>query len=170
MTDYKKVAVHDVRDVLWKELQGASLMDPNNYYADGFMEPLVPIIPAQQVPEFNNLLPGKTYLIYDILQTSTGVAWWMSQETITLTVASISTTEIQTIINFITDVFRRYDTSAKEVNLQISTASPFKFHFFRLESSDPVQAFHNEGGFMSGIISVTYSYSRDLDPDTGRYL
>ena len=169
MTDYKKVAVHDVRNVLWQELQSANLFDPKNYYADGFIEPLVPIIPAQQVPEFNNLLPGKTYLVYDILQSGVGVAWWMSQETITITVVSRDTTEIQTILNFITDVFRRYDQSAKETNLQISTASPYNFHFFRLESADPIQAFHDEGGFMNGIISITYAYTRDLDPVTGRY-
>ena len=169
MTDYKKVAVHDVRNVLWQELQDANLFDLNDYYADGFTQPLVPIIPAQQVPEFNNLLPGKTYIIYDILQSGLGVAWWMSQETITLNVVSRSTTEIQTILNFITDVFRRYDQSAKETNLQLSPSTPYNFHFFRLESADPIQAFHDEGGFMNGIISITYAYTRDLDQNTGRY-
>lgn len=169
MTDYAKVAVYDVRNTLWQELQDANLLDPNNYYADGFSSPLIPIIPAQQVPEFNNLLPGKTYLIYDLIQSGVGVAWWMSQETITFTIVSRDSTEILAISNLITDVFRRYDKTAKDINLQLSSTSPFTFHFFRLDSSDPIQAFHDEGGFMSGIISVTYAYTRELNSNTDRY-
>ena len=170
MTDYTKVAVYDVRNILWEELQDANLIDPNDYYADGFMDALVPIIPVQQVPEFNNLLPGKTYLTYDVSARNTGVAWWISEETITIDVVSVNPQTIHTIINLITDVFRRYDVSAKEANLKLSIDSPFIFRFFRLEAADPVQTFENEGGLMNGIISVTYAYTRDLDPITGRYL
>ena len=169
MTDYTKLAVYDVRNILWEELQDANLIDPNDYYADGFLEALVPIIPAQQVPEFNNLLPGKTYLTYDVSARNTGVAWWLSEETITLDIVSVNPQEIQTIINLITDVFRRYDDSAKEANLKLAANSPFTFKFFRLESADPVQTFENEGGLMNGTISVVYSYTRDLNPLTGRY-
>lgn len=167
--DYTKVAAYDVRNVLWSELQAANLLDPNNYMGDGFVKPLVPIIPAQQVPEFNNMLPGKTYIIYDIVKNHTGVTWWMDEETITLNVVSINPAEIQTIINFIIDIFRRYDKSAKEVNLQLSSTSPFIFRYFRLETADPVQPFVNEGGIMNAGVSITYAYTRDLDPNTGRY-
>jgi hypothetical protein len=93
----------------------------------------------------------------------------MSEETITFEVISTSSNEIQTIINFMTDLFRRYDTSAKEINLQLISTSPFIFYFFRLQSSDPIQSFQNEGGFMSGIISIDYCYSRELDGLTGRF-
>ena len=111
VADYTKVAAYDIRNVLWSELQAANLLDPNDYMADGFTKALVPIIPAQQVPEFNNMLPGKTYLIYDIVKNHIGVNWWMDEETITLNVISINAMEIQTIINFITDVFRICDHS-----------------------------------------------------------
>jgi hypothetical protein len=170
MTDYSYVASYDVRKALIRELQDAGLYDPNDYYADGFLNSLEPVIPAQQVPEFNNLLPGKTYVIYDIVQNNTGVAWWMSEETITFDVTSRDSAEIQTIVNLITDVFRRYDTSAKEINLALSHTSPYIYHYFRLDSADPVQAFQDEGGFMSGLISITYGYTRELNPLTGRYL
>ena len=88
--DYTKVAVYDVRSVLWSELQAANLLDPTDYYADGFIDPLIPIIPAQQIPEFNNLLPGKTYIVYDVVQRNVGVGWWMSEETLTLDIVSTS--------------------------------------------------------------------------------
>jgi hypothetical protein len=168
--DYSHVAAYDVRNVLWKEIEDLGILDINDYYADGFSNPLLPIIPAQQVPEFNNLLPGKTYIIYDIMQKNYGVQWWMSQETITFEITSTSSAEIQTLINLILDLFRRYDSSAKDINLKLDHSSPYNFHYFRLVSADPVQSFQTEGGFMSGIVSLDYSYSRDLNPVTGRYL
>jgi hypothetical protein len=167
--DYSYVASYDVRKVLWSELQSTELIDPNNYYADGFLEPLIPIIPAQQVPEFNNLLPGKTYIVYDIQQRHTGEQWWMSEEVITLDIVSRNAQEIQTIINLITDLFRRYDLSAKTFKEILVPGSPFEYYFFRLESADPVQAFDHEGGFMNGVISIAYAYTRNLDMYTGRY-
>lgn len=170
MTNYKYVASYDIRKALLNELIDKNLIDLNDYYADGFQDALEPIIPAQQVPEFNNLLPGKTYIIYDVVQRNTGVAWWMSEETITFDITSRSQTEIQTFINLITDVFRRYDRAAKDVNMVLSPTSPYIYYYFKIDSADPVQAFMDEGGFMSGLVSVTYSYSRELDPDTGRYL
>ena len=168
MTDYSKVAVYDVRKTIWQELLNANLFNEGDYYPDGLFSALIPIIPAQQIPEFNNLLPGKTYIVYDVIQRPTTVQWWMSEEILTFTIISRNAAEIQTISNFIVDVFRRYDKSAKEIQLQLDSDSPFRFHFFALESSDPVQAFHDEGGFMSGIVSILYAYTRDLDPDTGR--
>ena len=170
MTDYSYVASYDVRKVLLKALQDNNLYDPNDYYADGFNTPLQPIIPAQQVPEFNNLLPGKTHIVYDIVQRNTGVQWWMSEETITFDIVSRDQTEIQTIINLITDTFRRYDLSAREFNLALVDNSPYTYHFFRLESADPVQPFAYEGGFMNGIISISYAYTREVDYLTGKYL
>ena len=168
--DYTKIAFYDIRGVLWQELQNANLLDYNDYYADGFNDGMVPIIPAQEIPEFNNLLPGKTYMVYDIVKKNIGVSWWLDEETATFSVVSRSQNQIQTIINFMVDVFRRYDKSAKEMQLEIAENSPFKFHYFKLDSADPVQAFSDEGGFMLGNISISYASTRDLDPVTGRYL
>jgi hypothetical protein len=168
--DYKYVASYDIRKTLLNELISKGLIDLNNYMADGFSQALQPIIPAQQVPEFNNMLPGKTYIIYDVSQSHGSTQWWMSEDVITFDVVSRDPSEIQTIINLITDFFRRYDDSAKDVNLSLISTSPYRYHYFKVESADPVQAFANEGGFMNGMISVRYAYSRALDPITGRYI
>jgi hypothetical protein len=169
MTNYTYVASYDVRKALLKELQDKGIIDLNDYIADNFYESLEPIIPAQQVPEFNNLLPGKTYIIYDVMQNNMGEQWWLSEETITFDVVSRNQAEIQTIINIATDLFRRFDLTAKDIKAGLVASSPFEYHYFKVDSADPVQAFVNEGGFMNGIISVTYSYTRDLDWTTGRY-
>ena len=63
--DYTVSAVNDLRNYIWYNMQESGLYNPQVYTPDGFNQPLVPIIPAQEYPEFNNLLPGKPYIAYD---------------------------------------------------------------------------------------------------------
>jgi hypothetical protein len=170
MTDYSYVASYDVVKVLWQELQDNNLLSSSNYFADGFTQALIPIIPAQQVPEFNNLLPGKTYIVYDIVQKNLGTQWWISEDIITFNITSRNPVEIRTMINWMIDFFRRYEKTAVEFNKLISTTSPYKYLYFHIDSVDPVQAFHDEGGFMNGMISITYAYVREVDQGTGKYV
>jgi hypothetical protein len=165
---YNDIAAYDIRNVIWKELVDNNFLDITNYYADGFMDPLIPIIPAQQIPEFNNNLPGKTYIVYDVSMKMIPVQWWMFEETMTLDIVSRDPGEIQRIINFLIDTFRRYDLSAREIGLSI-TSNVFNYHYFKIDSADPVQAFQHEGGFMNGTIAISYGYSRETNPE-GRYL
>jgi len=173
--DYSRIAAFDVRNAIWAQLQSAGILNSNDYIADGFNTPLVPIIPSQQVPEFNNLLPGKTYITYDIVQKNYGVQWWISEETMIMQIISRSNSEIITISNFLTDLFRRYELSASDINVVAANAeSPFKFLYFRLESASPIQPFIDEGGFMSGDFSFIYTYTREVDEgtttNTGKYI
>ena len=173
-TNYSYFAVTDVRNAIWQELQNYEILDPQDYYADGFSDPLIPIIPTQQVPEFNNLLPGKTYITYDILQRNHGVQWWISDEDMVMRIISRSNTKILTISNFLTDLFRRYEKTAVDINSYLDSQSPFKFLYFKLESSDPIQPFEDEGGYMSGDFAISYSYTRQVDQgtveNTGRFI
>ena len=79
------------------------------------------------------------------------------------------------ISNLLTDLFRRYELSAADINdVAYAANSPFKFLYFRLESANPVQPFLDEGGYMSGDFSVVYTYTREVDEgtinNTGRYI
>jgi hypothetical protein len=168
--DYTRVASYDVRNAMWLELQRAGILSASDYMTTGFTQPLVPIIPSQQVPEFNNLLPGKTYITYDIVQKNYGVQWWISEESIILEIISRNAAQIQTITNFLIDLFRRYDLSANDINTETISGSPFKFLYFKLESANPVQPFKDEGGFMSGDLSIGYAYTREVDQGTGRFV
>jgi hypothetical protein len=165
---YDQVAAYEVRNIIWKDLIDWGMLDITNYYADGFVDPLIAIIPAQQIPEFNNNLPGKTYIVYDISIKAIPVQWWMMEETITLDVVSRDAKEIQKIINFLIETFRRYDVSAREIGLSLNS-SVFNYYYFKIDSADPVQSFQHEGGFMNGTISISYGYSRETN-GLGRYL
>jgi hypothetical protein len=172
--NYSRIAAFDVRNAIWQQLQNYNIIDPQNYYADGLPDPLVPIIPSQQIPEFNNLLPGRAYITYDIIQKNYGVQWWISEESMVMQIISRSNSEILTISNFLTDLFRRYEFSAADINRAASASnSPFKFLYFKLESANPIQPFIDEGGYMSGDLVINYTYTREVDEgisNSGRYI
>jgi hypothetical protein len=177
--DYSRVAATDIRNAIWAELQANNILKTSDYNvtssAPGNLNgPVCPIIPSQQIPEFNNLLPGKTYITYDIIQRNFGTQWWMSQESMVMQIVSRNNQQIMTIVNFLTDFVRRYELSAADINTYGKNAnSPFKFLWCRLESANPVQPFKDEGGFMSGDFSFMYVYTRSVDEGpnyTGRYV
>lgn len=161
--DYTKLAVYDVNAFLWQKLQDAGLFDDNDYYVDSFGTNLTPIIPAQQIPEFNNLLPGKTYFVYDYDVKPTVESFWITEEVITYTLFSQSYDKLNQIMNFMQDTFRRYDETAKDIKIYLAESSPFDYHFLYTDRIVSPQHFQNEGGFMMGEVDICISYARRID-------
>ena len=168
--NYSDTAFSRVRLFVWDKLKEVGLLDPNDYIADGFIEPLVPIIPVQQVPEFNNLVGNKTYLIYDYdVKPYDEDSWWICEETIVFTVVSNDFNAIISITQFLVDLFRRMDDSATDVNTYNGSTSIFKFFNFILNSASSPSPFEEEGGRQMADIDISYKYSRVLDSN-GRFI
>ena len=144
-------------------LWNSGILDKNDYIADGFCEPLVPIIPSQQVPEFNNLLPGKTYVIYDYDVLPYNENWWVTEETMTLNIVSSDFDLINKMNNYLTDIFRRHDESALIINNYFKETNLHKFHYIKIDSITAPKPFISEGGLLGGEIQLMYSYSRLTD-------
>jgi len=157
---YDKLASRDIRYFLWEAFKTSGLFNENDYIADGFDVPLVPIIPSQQIPEFNNLLPGKPYIYYDFEVLPSEENWWVTEEMMTLYVVSSNYDFINKVNNFILDIFRRYDESALWINYSFTEQNGFKFHFIRIESISSPFPFESEGGLLGSEIKINYSYSR----------
>jgi hypothetical protein len=168
MTDYSSIASHDIRLHLWDQLKSNNILTESDYYADGFTQPLIPIIPSQQVPEFNNLLPGKTYITYEVETLPMEVSWWMTNELITLMVVSPDYDQINKIMNFITDLMRRYDESVTDFRGSTIFSNNFLFHYTSINKIKSPAPMKQEGGLRVGSISILYCYSRKLD-DSGRF-
>jgi hypothetical protein len=167
--DYSSLAVYDLRSFIWNQIVSAGLIDPNDYFVEGMDVNVIPIIPSQQVPEFNNNLPGKTYIIYDYETMPSQETWWMTHEMLNLMIISIKHDQINTILNFLFDLFRRYDNSAKDIFAQNSILSKnFEFKYTAVNSVKAPTPFKNEGGQMVGHIDILYSYVRKLD-SSGRF-
>ena len=167
--DYTKNAIAEIRDYLWKEIQSTKVLNKNDYIADGFSKPLVPIIPSQQIPEFNNLISGKPYIIYDFNINSYDSDFWMCEETLQLSIVSNSYGKVVELMNFLVDVFRRMDLTAKDVNANSGISSKFKFHYFYVQDAQSPDPVEEEGGNYVGYVDVTYKYSRFID-NNGRFL
>jgi hypothetical protein len=131
-------------------------------------DPLVPIIPTQQIPEFNNLLPGRTYMIYDFEVKAVPVQWWMTEEAFTLTVISQNYEVINQITNLMQDVFRRYDESARDLNNYLGSSSNFIYHHTTIDSIMSPEPFSSEGDYQMASVVFTYNYSRKIGSD-GRF-
>jgi hypothetical protein len=150
----------DVRKYIWDEIQSKELLNPQNYYAEGFDDALVPIIPVQQVPEFNNLLPGKTYMLYDFEVKTVPVAWWMTEELMSISVISQNYDKINEITNLLHDLFRRYDESAGNINEYLDGNTDFLFHHTMIDSVMSPEPYSTEGDYQIATVHFTYSYSR----------
>jgi len=166
MVDYKKLAFSNMRSLLWQELKSSSILDENDYWAESFSSYLIPIIPSQQVPEFQNLLPGAPYIVYDIETLMYSSDYWICEEEVTLTIVSNDYGKIFEIIELSKDLFRRYDYSAADINNL--GASPFKFLNIYLSGIMSPDYGENEGGVLAGTVKLSYQYVRDIKSN-GRF-
>lgn len=168
MTDYAKTAVGEVRSFLWDNLKSDNILNENDYIADGFIHTLVPIIPAQQVPEFNNLISGKPYIIYDFEVGSYDSDYWICHENLILYIIAADYGKGVQILNYLVDLFRRMDNTAQDVNAS-SVSDTFKFHYFYVNKAESPLPMEEEGGNQISTIDISYKYSRRIGSN-GRFI
>ena len=167
--NFKLDAMLEIRKFLWAELLEAKIFDEDDYYSDNIGSAIVPIIPVQQSPEMNQFLSGKKHIIYDKIGLSYEDNWLICCEQILFTVYSTDVSEINEIRNFMTDLFRRMDDSAKDVNRFESLNNKFKFHSIYIADISPTSPSEEIQGFLSADVVLEVKYSRILN-GTGRYL
>jgi hypothetical protein len=169
MANYKLDVMFELRKYLWEKLQDENIFDPNDYYSDNLGRAVVPIIPVQQTAEMNQFLSGKKHIVYDKIGISYENLWAICTEQILFTVYATEVADIAEIRNFMTDLFRRMDESAKDVNWWTGKSDKFKFHSIYLADMSPTAPSEELQGFFAADIVLEVKYSRDTDPYTGRY-
>jgi hypothetical protein len=167
--NFKLDAMLEIRKFLWSELLKANIFDQDDYYSDNVGGDILPIIPVQQSPEMNQFLSGKKHIIYDKIGLSYEDNWLVCCEQILFTVYSTDVSEINEIRNFMTDLFRRMDASAKDLNRFEKLNNKFKFHSIFIADISPTEPSEELKGFLSTDIILEAKYSRITD-QTGRFL
>ena len=167
MTNYNIDAMYEIRRHLWAELIDSGLLSEEDYYSDQINDNVIPIIPVQQAPEFNQFLSGKTHIVYDKIGLSYEENWMICCEKILFTVYSTDVSEINSIRNLMIDAFRRMDQSAKDVNASKSTPLLIFFNIMVAEIS-PTEPSQELQGFMSTDVILEVKYARDVDSE-GRF-
>jgi hypothetical protein len=117
----------------------------------------------------NQFLSGKKHMVYDKIGLSYEDNWLICCEQILFTVYSTDVSEINEIRNFMTDLFRRMDESARDVNRFESLNNKFKFHSIFIADISPTEPSEEIQGFLSTDIILEVKYSRITD-SVGRFL
>lgn len=167
--DYKADAMLEVRKYLWESLATIGIFDEDDYYSDNIGTAIVPIIPVQQQPELNQFLSGKKHIVYDKVGMSYEENWVICCEQILFTIYSTDVSEIAEIRNFMTDLFRRIDESARDINRWDNLSDNFKFHTIFISDISATTPSEELQGFLSADVILEIKYSRFSDIN-GRFL
>lgn len=167
--NYKLDSMLELRRYLWSELQDSNIFDLDDYYSDALGSHVVPIIPVQQSQELNQFLSGKKHIVYDKIGMSYEDMWAICCEQILFTVYAADVIDIIEIQNFMTDLFRRMDESAQDVNRWDGVSDKFKFHSIYISDLSPTAPSEEMKGFMSSDIVLEVKYSRMTGTD-GRFI
>ena len=160
--DYKIDAMFELRKFLWTQLKLAGMFDQNDYYSDNLGTEIIPIVPVQQLPEMDQFLNGKKHIVYDKIGLSYEENWLICCEKVLFTIYSTDITEIYEIRNLMTDLFRRMDESAKDVN-SLKTTNKLIFHNVMIVETTPIEPSLELQGFLSTDVILEVKYSRVTD-------
>ena len=167
--NYKLDALSEIRKYLWGQMITLGIFDESEYYSDSLGDTIIPIIPVQQPAELNQFLSGKKHIVYDKIGMSYDENWMVCTEQVLFTIYSISYSDINEIRNFMTDLFRRMDDAARDINYWDGLSDKFKFFTIYISDISPTAASEELQGFLSADIVLEVKYARSLD-NRGRYL
>lgn len=167
--NYKLDATSELRKYLWSELVNIGIFNEEEYYSDALNQTLIPIIPVQQATELNQFLSGKKHIVYDKIGMSYDENWMICIEQVLFTIYATDISEINEIRNFMTDLFRRMDSSARDINMWSGISNKFKFYTIYIADISPIAPSEEMKGFFSADVVLETKYSRMLDIE-GRYI
>jgi hypothetical protein len=160
--DYKIDAMFELRKFLWTQLKLTGMFNQNDYYSDNLGTEIIPIVPVQQLPEMDQFLNGKKHIVYDKIGLSYEENWLICCEKVLFTIYSTDVTEIYEMRNLMTDLFRRMDDSATDVNAS-NTTNKLIFHNIMIVETTPIDPSAELQGFFSTDVILEVKYSRVTD-------
>lgn len=166
--NYKLDAMSEIRKYLWSHMVTLGIFDESDYYSDSLGDTIIPIIPVQQPAELNQFLSGKKHIVYDKIGLSYEDNWMICCEQILFTIYSTDYSDINEIRNFMTDLFRRMDDSARDINYWDGLSDKFKFYTVYIADISPTSPSEELKGFLSADVVLEIKYSRILD-NRGRF-
>lgn len=172
MSKYDLNGVHVLNKFLWDNLKAAGLLDEIDYSG------LVPIIPTQQVPMFNDMAAGKPFLVYTFIISAYDQDIWANLEQVTYRIYSDDEAKLRRLVNFITDLFSRLDWSAADINRWIDRYNSqdgdekkFEFKYTNVVSGSGPEPFNQEGGRQDASVTVRMAFTVDANSATyGEFL
>lgn len=168
MANYKLDAIFEIRKYLWDQLTTLGIFDEDDYFSDNIGNTLIPIVPVQQLPEMNQFLSDRKHIVYDKIGMSYNDLWTICTEQMMFTIYSPDIYDIYEIRNFMTDLFRRMDESAVDINRWQSVSDKFKFYSIHISDMSPIAPSDELQGMYATDVILEVKYSRHINPD-GRF-
>jgi hypothetical protein len=161
--NYKLDAIIEIRKYLWENLKTVGIFNEDEYYSDAISNTIIPLIPVQQSPEMNQFLSGKKHIVYDKINLSYEDNWAICNEQFLFTIYSTEIGDINEIRNFMMDLFRRMDESARDVRSWDGVSDKFKFHTIYIADISSTKPSEELKGFLSADVVLEVKYSRITD-------
>ncbi len=169
---YDLAGAHVLNKFVWSELtkEFPAYMSKDRY------QNLVPIIPSQQVPVFTEMGSNHPFIVYTYTKTGYSCDFWDHTEQMAYTIHSENERYLRQLTNFISDLLRRYDETAMEVNDFVYGASTpvdsddrkFDFKYVTVTGAMGPEPFTTEGGRQAATVNMRYAYT--LNEETKRFM
>ncbi len=163
MADYKeKNAVYALNSYVWK------LLRVNLGWTEWNGVP--PVIPVSQQPEI--MQSGKAFLVYGSAIHPASHLYQHKKEAVSYMVYATSATEVNKIVNLLTDTFERQDEAAIDVNDWLAlegepgnrTGGHRGVYFTTVKATmaeKAEDAAEEEGGYAAGMVLIEMQYTTD---------
>lgn len=153
------IAPYLIRLYVWELLKRNLGMTDDDYDANGDGQGLVPIVPLGEEPEVKEF--GKPYLVYGYSENMEDVT--CVKGNMAFIVYSDDFYKISEIVNLIAKTFEK-EHAAKDVNEYTSTIPQFvgiRFGNIQMTTVEGGSPEDEEGGNMSGVVTIAYEYYSD---------
>jgi hypothetical protein len=163
VTDYLKSGVHVLNAWLWTKLDNFVWNEVDRAFAFYDSSGLIPIIPAQEEPEFVNAAQSAPFIVYNYIVTSkTGNQFYMMGDRISYVIYDSDESRLRAIFNYLNDLLYREDWTAQDIN---SAGVDGQFNALRVTHVNAFgpDAYDDEGGRRSAVVNVVFEYAREMD-------
>jgi len=169
MSRYDLAATHVVNKFLWSRLSADFGMSKSQYHD------LVPIIPTQQVPIFNDLPSGRPFIVYNYINVGYSDDFYTDTEQVSYRIYGDKEGQLRNIHHYIVDLFKRYDWAAQEINNYVSSMATtdgdehaFDFKYTTVVMATSPEPTTEEGGRQVAMATVRINYTHETQGIPGQ--
>lgn len=172
--DSKLYAVHGINRYLWSRLQTLNSMNPSKYVGrinNGPNINWIPIMPTQMIEEFTEAtdVDGEKapFIVYNWNVESIAQSWFIQSEQIIYVVYSDSEESIRQVTKTMINLFKRWDTSADEVNNWINDPAnslsaeykKFEYKSISIQAANGPLPVEEAGSRLQALITLRATYT-----------
>lgn len=159
MADYRSSAAHQLNYWLWQQLKDFVWNGTDKAFAAYGPSAinLVPIIPAQQIPELNDISGGAPFIVYNY-RPGPKVDLFLQREKCAYVIYDSNYERATALFNYIVDLLRRYDWSARSVNAGLAPSN-YDFKAIWVDTTRSPEPADDAGGRHSAVIMTGYEYT-----------